>query len=360
MAFATDDDEEKKAQAPDVNALTGEGAPAPSSGGASQAPATPAPQGQGGGGNDFVNFDQYYNANAGAAQNTANQLASNATQTATNATNDINQASTDFDRAVHGTKTPSFPTGTATQATPSATPKTRTATGGTPTVIDDFSPNAPPMPGQTGVYKSDAEKLAKAQYTGPGSLLDAQFGGQKLQDSVQHAGQQVDALQTPEGIQAALHGGQGGVSNALDAALVNRAGGGQFRALKDKYGSLTKLLDDRVNSSAEAGNQARAGAATQAGKYQTALDTYEKQAKGRAAIQPSIEEARAAGNWPPKTPSAASAMVAAAGPWGPIMQAAIEIEQARERDAIAHPENYPTDSTAVIKTSGTKLPGTRD
>lgn len=272
----TRDEEKEEGELEEGNALTGALPARASSAAPAAAPATGNTDP--GTGSDFVSFDRYYDANADASKNYANQLTTQATNTANTAQGNIDRSTEDFETATVGrgqTTRPAFPTSTTAEqeATPRA-PRPRAAKTDD-SWRDTIITQADRDIGAVGTTVEEAQAKANPKPFEIGSLLDAQFGGQKLADDIEHANQQVGALQTPEGIQAAMHGASdGGVSDSLDAALVNRAGGTDFRALKNKYGSLTKLLDDRVKYSTGLANQARTNQSREKGRYQRALDAY--------------------------------------------------------------------------------------
>ncbi len=255
MAYIADPDEdEKKADAEETNALTGA---VPAAGGASSSPqrtnkASPPTSTS----PEFVSFDQYYGANQSAAENSANQLASSASASADKVETDIDKASSDFRTGLGLAPPPKFeiPTGGGTLSTKAREPaKYEIPTDGgvssTPRASTTFTAREPTPT----VTAAPTRTVSDKKYTGPGSLLDAQFGD--LSGGAEHADQQIASLQTPEGIQAAMQGASsGGVSDGLDAALVGRAGGQSFRDLKEKYGSLKSLLERRNGAAVDTAN----------------------------------------------------------------------------------------------------------
>ncbi len=267
MAYlVTDEDEQKDDE--QENALTGA---APASG--SAASSAPAPAAAAQPQSDFVSFDRYYAANADAAKNTANQLASSAETAATKAEKGINNASTAVEKA----------TGNSAPVSQARLERESMSANEGPAQVPVYSniiTQGERDMGAVGTTEEEARRGAAASYRGPGSLLDAQFGD--LSGDVEHAGQQLRSLQSPEGIQAAMHGASdGGMADSMDAALVGRAGAPRFRELKDRYGSLSKLLTDKTAYSAGLADRARATTATDAGRYQAVLDAWFKEKKRR-------------------------------------------------------------------------------
>lgn len=214
-------------------------------------------------GSGFVNFDQYYNANADSAQKSASQLAQNAWKQGQDTENNIDNAFRKFsDQAAEGTNT-----------APS-----NLSVGGSlnnafdPTRPETAQPQAQPA-GQ--VSPEEARSGAQRGYSGPGSLLDAQFGD--LTGQVENANQNLNALGSSEGLQS-LYQNQGDNQgeSQLDAALSGRAGAQQFRDTRDRFGSLEGFLSkkaDAANSLADSGRKISDNAR---GAYSKAIENYDK------------------------------------------------------------------------------------
>ena len=302
-------------------------------------------------GSGFVNWDQYFNANAQGAKNTANQLADTAGNAAFKANADINAGEQRFGQmaSAASVNTGAVPTisGHLNQAyDPSAPlPNAGATDTGNP---ESNVPAAAPTPDPNTITEEEAAGRAKTPQFVPGSLLDAQFngGGQKLSDEVTQAGEGVDALQKTEGRQVLLQKmGDNRGESVLDAALTGRAGGNSFRDLAQKYGGLGKALDAANSRTAALGTQTNQDRQGSAARYADAIE-------GKRKVDSKIAELQANGDWPPKNQAEKDLLVKSMGPYGYLMDLGIKGVDAEENERMKHAQYGNTfrggASTAVI------------
>lgn len=245
MAYALDEDTEEQT-----------GQQAASTGGSSTPTGIQAAQGQpqtGGGntspGNKFIGFDQYLAANQGAAQQTANKLATAGEQQGQAATGAISKALGDFRTGV---------------------------AGGSGKLYSSPAPTT----------SAEAAALGATTYTGPKELSDVAPTGMTSQ--IQQAGDYSRALQSAGGREALLQqnaakAGQSytGGQSRLDAALVGGAKGAQsrFAQLEQQYGqsALGKYLEGAQASARRLGEQASAAVGQKAQGYKDLAKTLQGQ-----------------------------------------------------------------------------------
>jgi len=392
MAYVVQSQEEEEAarQAAGNPLLAGFGAgPAASSGLA--APAAPQQPSSG-----FVPYSAYSGANAGGARKMASDVASDVGRTAQTAQGGISGAQQQFREQVTAGNPFAPPTPAASMAgwfgggaqlgQQPVTPR-QAVTATTPARAAPIAPVTDPIevlytgkrPDPPGTITPDeARKRAAQSYTGPTAIEN--LADWKTAAAQTHAAQdQLGATATDVGRQALgqkKYGTAGGNSR-LDAALMGSAGSRDFDALRAKYGDLVgeqKRVSDSANAYAGATKTGAEGIAKQYGDNVRDYDAAEEvRTEAQVAIQPTVDAAKARGEWPPRTPEAVNIAISAVAsikpPLGAIaaaaMRALIEAELAAERNAIENKDSLNGgvfeggSSTATIKTSGTKLPGTR-
>lgn len=296
-------------------AWTGMGAVAGPAG-AAQAQAQAAPAGK------FVNFERYINANKGAAEKTAGEMASEVGGKAQASQDALKSAQGAFSSQVaagspfgSGQRAPTHPNSAfgrgapppaPTQALPASSLNANTAYAGyqMPQVA---APNVTAQTGATGVSRQElagsgpqigggreadisadeARRRAESRYTGPGSL-SGMAGYDSLLSGARDAQAGLERLGSISGQQAMLqekHGKQGGYSagqSKLDAGLSNAVGRSRFDELRGKYGDLAKAIEQADAMSAQEANAARGFTDDVAGQY---ADAYGKAEGDRQAQQ---------------------------------------------------------------------------
>lgn len=251
----------------------------------------------------FLNFDRFFNANAGVAGREAkrvNEAAANQAQKAKQGVQGVNQAYIDaLDGAGKGVVTPGFDAKGNWQggaAGPSRTPVN-------PNGTVDVAPAAPgaPAPGQAAAGPSQRDFLAAqrdAAYNAAQAVPDFTDteGYGAAGDDVREAQRQLDALGSEAGL-AELSGG-----NWADAALLNAAGREAFQQTRDAYGkkgtghdSITDYANAVAADSVGRGQMKADELRGYGNEYSSALDAYDAQ-QAEAAAAP-----ESGGQAPPKT-----------------------------------------------------------
>ncbi len=266
MAYLPVDEEEQKKQAaaggdhPLLAGFGGSSSPAPAGG--AQAPTVQQPS------SGFVPYSAYANANQGSAAKMASGLAGDIDKSAGAAQLGVANERNKFVDQVHAGspyyKSPaeglaSWGGMSQQQAAPTEAPKTKAAYAPTPQA---------PKPG------------AGSTYTGPSEFSLSQGA----RDATTKASEQLANGTTDEGRQALLqskYGASGGYNageSRLDAALTGGAAGGQFEALKAKYGDLVgqmgqaELGANQVASSAKGMTDATTKANADQAAYSSAMN----------------------------------------------------------------------------------------
>lgn len=249
-----------------------------------------------GGGTGFVNFDQYYNANASAAQAGAKRLATGAQAQAQTARTGMQKAYGDFqNQARTGTlqgptaqqqawgkySAPAAPKKVVKAAyfTPDGQGDSSTITEGQEGLIsekpkpaagraalEEQNAGVPQYTGETAAEDEAAVRAGAAgKYTGPNSLADLEaYKG--LASDTGKADELLGGLQNDSGIGAQLGG------NRFDAALVGAAGRPKFAELGQQYGSLRGQLSDAVKASQGVAASAKQQSDDAAAAYQALID----------------------------------------------------------------------------------------
>lgn len=207
------------------------------------APASTPQPGQGSG--DFVNIQQYLDANKEVSDRTAQQLGDTVERDAKGAKAGVDEASDQFRYdAAKGSWT----------------------------------------------EKRAGEDASTPAYGGPASMAEHR-GFADLTTKVQDAQAGVRNTGSGYGLQAHMqdrYGGSGGYTggqSALDAALTGASGGQRFHQLQQDYGGLQGYLDDANKASSEYGQNA-------AEMSESARADYSASASASAAARAAEEEAR--------------------------------------------------------------------
>lgn len=253
-----------------------------------QTPGTSAAPLQGSGGaspTGYVNFGDYFNANADAAANGAQQLQTSAGQKGQNAQAELGKAQSAFTGAVQS-GTPQGPTGADFQ---------RAQSGSAPTTVDAAAPartsadtqtapaGATKTTTQPGEQSQDAWRQqmqqgwnkAYAGYQGPNALSNTSAYDQLLKDTTASSDEANALASGNSGIAGAL---QGSANTQADAALLGAAGRQGFSSIGQKYGGGLNRL-----TAADAASQQQSTNAKQ--QSQAAYDQYGLLAKDDAATQ---------------------------------------------------------------------------
>lgn len=240
----------------------------------------------------FLNFDRFFNANAGVAGREAkrvNEAAANQAQKAKQGVQGVNQSYIDaLDGAGKGVVTPGFDAKGNWQggaAGPSRTPVN-------PNGTVDVAPAAPgaPAPGQAAAGPSQRDFMAgqrDAAYNAAQAVPDFTDteGYKAAGDDVREAQRQLDALGSEAGL-AELSGG-----NWADAALLNAAGRQAFQETRDAYGrkgtghdSITDYANAVAADSVRRGQMKADELRGYGNQYSDALDAFDaRQAEAAAA-----------------------------------------------------------------------------
>jgi hypothetical protein len=278
-------------------------------------------------GSDFVNFDRYWNANQGAAENTANTVAGGVEGAANDAATGLSDLSSQFGANVKagtgsgpqngsvvqtamggnvltvGGKRWETPDASAPATATSTTSQSeRTLTGGGRSSADPFgqpatarptdpnaitNPSPTPTPAPPVLTRADLLKGSEQKYTGPLGLQDDP-GFDAVTGKITDAASQVGALGNKDKLGALLSKNYGSApvgsgGNELDSLLTNRAGRGRFDAIQKGYGDL----EDRVGRAVSAGDNqvktAQDDTTDAAGQYQGLLDQFDAAAPKTAA-----------------------------------------------------------------------------
>ncbi len=264
MAYLPVDEEEQKKQAgaggdhPLLAGFGGSSSPAPAGG--AQAPTVQQPS------SGFVPYSAYANANQGSAAKMASGLAGDIDKSAGDAQLGVANERNKFVDQVHAGspyyKSPaeglaSWQGGLTQQQAPAEAPKTKAAY--------EPTPQAP-------------KAGAGSTYTGPTDFSLSQGA----RDASTKAAEQLSNSGDDYGRQALLQkkfGSNGGYTQGesrLDAALTGGAGGGQFDALKAKYGDLVGQMGQaEVGANQVAGSaKGMTDATTKANAAQAAWNKY--------------------------------------------------------------------------------------
>jgi hypothetical protein len=281
--------------------------------GPSASPASPPSSGVAGdSGSDFVNFDQYWNANQGVAERNANAVGSGVEGAATGAVGALGDLSNTFgadvsqgtgkgpvagsvvQTAMGGNVLTVPANGTSTTTTSQTTPTTpapRTGPNKTSS-LDKNSPAtprppAPDVPPPATLTRGDLLTGSQQQYTGPTDIRNAS-GYDALTGKITDASSQVSALGSKDGLGALLaknYGsspvGSGG--NELDSILTNRAGRSRFDDIGRNYGDLDTRLEKAGTDSDALVKKAQGDTETAAGTYKSLLDQFDEKAPKTAA-----------------------------------------------------------------------------
>lgn len=219
-------------------------------------------------GGRFVNFANRVSANKGTTDRLVNKVAGQVEKAAAGTgLADIqrqfgqdSQAGAGFGSTFKTMRDVSKTQGTAgTQqfAAPAEFPSIGTVTTTNPATMVNNSgfglPTDRPVPTQVNDsgFGLPNEPAIPNAYTGPKDLTEVEGFGNVVANTGR-AAEQVNALTAPGGRQALLQKIAGG-GNQMDAALLNAAGGGRFRALADKYKDQGKNLISAVDASGVAG-----------------------------------------------------------------------------------------------------------
>ncbi len=300
-------------------------APNPDPAGAPGTPQDPSAGVKGDSGSNFVNFEQYFNANSGAAQGMADNVAGQVESGATKALGDVQGALGQYTQDVTA-GTPVFndpnapvngvlgaPTGPAPVASLTTTPGAAVAPGQLggngkpiilpgPTKTTTPAASALPAPGVAGPRadaraEANARAGAAAQYTGPQGFEQVK-NYSDLVKGITKAGSQVNALGSTGGREALaqqLLGSSTQGGSQLDAALMGAAGGARFDDIGKRFGD-SKLENYLKGASQDAAGLSAGGAANTKrvrGQYQGEVDQID--AERAAAKKAADEKALAAG-----------------------------------------------------------------
>lgn len=252
----------------------------------------------------FLNFDRFFNANAGVAGREAkrvNEAAANQAQKAKQGVQGVNQSYIDaLDGAGKGVVTPGFDAQGNWQggaAGPSRTPVN-------PNGTVDVAPAAPgaPAPGQTAAGPSQRDFMASqrdAAYNAAQAVPDFTDteGYTAAGDDVREAQRQLDALGSEAGL-AELSGG-----NWADAALLNAAGRQAFQETRDAYGkkgtghdSITDYANAVAADSVRRGQMKADELRGYGNQYSDALDAFDAR-QAEAAGAPKTPGSTAPKTW---------------------------------------------------------------
>jgi hypothetical protein len=261
----------------------GDGQPATSSAPLAGTGATPT---------GYVNFGDFYDANAAAAQAGAQQLQTSAGQKGQQAQAGLTGAQQQFNKGVQA-GTPTGPStndfwrasgytnqGVATGdgKNPGANPGVAYGHGQQPASPSARNPNGPPDGwAKTNNGGSDADNARWAQgaqnalngYTGPNALSESQGYGDLLKNTTSAADEANALASGNNGIAGAL---QGSANTSADAALLGAAGRQGFADVGRKYGGLGSALDAANARSQQQSAQAKQDSAN-------ALEQYEQLAQ---------------------------------------------------------------------------------
>lgn len=273
---------------PKPNAVTSASAAAIQPGGTGNTlPTTPGSAGAGEG--KYVNFERILNANRDAAEQAAGNVTGQVDAEGQGAYNGINAAYTQFanDSAAgtqhFGTENPSY------------------MSGATYNGLSYGATSGPEVAPGYNISPEDAKKYAQQTYSGPSSLMDAQYGFSDLEKQAQTAQDDAGALKdrTGAGLETLLRKyNKGPISNGdvrTDAALMGYVGAPQFDAMADKWGGLEQHLTNVTDATAGMATEGQKISDDTAHRYEKLLAAYEAQ-QAQDVIDQQKADAAAASN----------------------------------------------------------------